>query len=121
MKMLRSRVLGLLLRVFVCFGLASSALAHRMPDAAGRALQVLQAAGIPVAALCGHPNDKAPCPDAFCSVCPGGTAALGVGPLTLMPVLLARRLVVVLPEGETPVGMRLLLGHWSRGPPPVLN
>ena len=119
MRMLRARVLTLVLTIFVGLGLASAVLAHRMPDGAERALQALQDAGVPVAALCGHAGEKAPCADAFCSVCPGGAAALDVGPQSQVPALLTRCVVVVLRASETPVPMRLLLGHWSQGPPPV--
>lgn len=120
MRMLRSRVLGLLLTIFVGMGIASSALAHRMPDRAERALQVLQASGVPVAAVCGHTGDKAPCADAYCSVCPGGGMASDLGPLMLAPVLLARQFIVRLTEGEAAVAKPLRLGPWSQGPP-VLN
>lgn len=117
MRMLRARILSVLLTVILGLGLASSALAHRMPSGAEQALQALQAAGLPLGALCGHAQDKPGCGDESCPICPGGAAVPGAAFAAPAPVLGLVRFAVPLPRGRRPVAQRRVLGHDARGPP----
>jgi len=121
MQMLRSTFLTFVLTIFVGLGLASSAMAHPLQSGAERAavqaLEALQAAGLPLGALCGQTHGKSTCPDDTCPTCPAGAATLNFAPLTPVYVPVPVRFALPLPEGEARTTLRLLLGHDAQGPP----
>lgn len=116
MQGLRSKLLSFVLTLFVGIGLVTSALAHRLPTDADRALQILQAEGVPLSALCGQAG-KTSCPDGSCPICPGGAALSGENVPTPLPVLTLFRHALVLPCGTHIPTVRLLLGHDAQAPP----
>ncbi len=121
MAMMRSRLMSLLLTIFVGLGLASAALAHRAPTSAElgaeQAAQMLQAAGLPLGTICGQTEGKPSCPDASCPICPGGAAMPGAAMATPVPELVAFTYIRAMPRGTTLPTVRLLLGHDAQGPP----
>ena len=117
MQMLRSRVMSLVLTIFVGLGLATSALAHRIPTGAEQALQALQVAGLPLGVLCGQAQGKTSCPQDGCPVCPAGAAVLGAAFTPPDLQLIRFQYVLAMPQGTPPPMVRLLLGHDAQGPP----
>lgn len=117
----RYRVLTLVLTIFVGLALASSARAHHLPTGAERVLQRLEAAGVPLAALCGHPQGKPSCPDETCAACPAGFAAPDLTPAMPDPLRIPLQFALALPVDVAPVAIPLLRWHDSQGPPQGLT
>lgn len=124
MQKLRSRMTTMVLTIFVCLGLASTALAHHVPTLAEQrveqAIQSLQAAGLPLTGICGETQAKRVCADDACPICRGDFAAAHFGYTRALPVLLAQCDALVMPCGKQPSGLRLLSAQDARGPPVVM-
>jgi hypothetical protein len=121
MQRLRSRLMTLVLTIFVGLGLASAMLAHPLPTTAElrteQAVESLQAAGLPMAEICGQTQTKRLCADQPCPICRGASAATDLAFALPLPVVLRRNHDLAIPRGTQPPGLRLLSGHEAQGPP----
>ncbi len=113
MVLLRSKLLSLVLVIIVGIGLASVSMAHRLPDGAE---QALQAAGVPIAALCGH-SQQTPCPDQSCPCCLGAVAVSDTTRVLPAPRPVPTQFALTLTRGTAPPMARRVIAPQSRAPP----
>lgn len=124
MQQMRSRLMTLLLTVFVGLGLASVSLAHRLPSVAeqgaAQAVEALQAAGLPLAEICGQTQDKRACPEQSCPICRGAASGVDLAFVLPPPMMVPLSYREGLPKGRLVAVQRLMFGHDAQGPPAAL-
>jgi hypothetical protein len=121
MQQSRSRLMTLILTVFVGLGLALASWAHPLPTPAEQrfeqVFEVLQAAGLPMVEICGQTPGKKPCAEAPCPICRGSAAPVDLA-FALPPAVLLQPLYrQPLAQGRRVATERLLFGQGAQGPP----
>lgn len=117
MHILRIRLLGLLLAIFVGLGLAATGLGHRLPSAAEQVAQAWQVAGLPGDGICGQSQGDKTAVNHPCPACLAGQATLDPTTASPAPTQLELAFRLALPRGIASNPQQRLPGHRSRAPP----